>query len=106
MISAPVCVAYIGDPPSAVLPDGSFIFGSKLGRDMWRLDPVSLTWTSVPATGKADDFAEEGWTLLPAGDLFTIDVGNPPHAEHYDPLAAQWYSDGNTPVGLTMPSST
>ena len=105
MIAAPPGVAYIGDSPSAVLPDGSFVFGRKLGRDMWRLDPVNLTWTSVPATGKADDFAEEGWTLLPNGDLFTIDVGTPPHAEHYDPIAAQWYSDGNTPMGLTSPTS-
>ena len=105
MIAPPPGVAYIGDSPSAVLPDGSFVFGRKLGRDMWRLDPASLTWTSVPATGKADDFAEEGWTLLPNGELFTIDVGTPPHAEHYDPIAAQWYSDGNTPMGLTSPTS-
>jgi hypothetical protein len=105
MIAAPPGVDYIGDCPSAVMPDGSFIFGTKLGRAMWRLDPASLTWTSVPATGKADDFAEEGWTLLPDGDLFTIDVGNPRHAEHYDPLAAQWYSDGNMPDGMTSPSS-
>jgi hypothetical protein len=106
MIAPPPGVAYIGDSPSAVLPDGSVVFGRKLGRDMWRLDPVSLTWTSVPATGKADDFAEEGWTLLPNGDLFTIDVGTPPHAEHYDPIAAQWYSDGNTPMGLTSPTGS
>jgi hypothetical protein len=106
MIAAPPGVAYIGDSPSTVLPDGSFIFGAKLGRDMWRLDPVSLSWTSVPAAGKADDFAEEGWTLLPDGELFTIDVGNPPHAEHYDPAAGQWYGDGNTPTVLTSPSDT
>jgi len=106
MIAAPPGVPYIGDSPSVVLPDGSFVFGAKLGRDMWRLDPVSLTWSSVPAPGKADDFAEEGWTLLPNGDFFTIDVGNPPHAEHYDPVASQWYSDGNTPTGLTSPTDT
>jgi hypothetical protein len=106
MIAPPPGVPYIGDSPSTVLPDGTFLFGTKLGRQMWRLDPASLTWTSVPATGKADDFAEEGWTLLPNGDLFTIDVGDPPHAEHYDPLAAQWYGDGSTPVLLSSPSST
>jgi hypothetical protein len=106
MIAPPAGVAYIGDVPSVVLPDGSYVFGDKLGRAMWRLDPASLTWTSVPATGKADDFAEEGWTLLPNGDLFTVDVGTPPHAEHYDTAAAQWYSDGSTPVGLTSPSDT
>ncbi|MHB8722021.1 MAG: Kelch repeat-containing protein [Steroidobacteraceae bacterium] len=106
MIAPPPGVAFIGDSPSAVLPDGSFIFGAKLGRDMWRLDPVSLSWTSVPAAGKADDFAEEGWTLLPDGELFTIDVGDPPHAEHYDPAAGQWYGDGSTPTALTSPSDT
>jgi hypothetical protein len=105
MIAPPPGVAYIGDSPSAVLPDGSFVLGRKLGRDMWRLDPVNLTWVSVPAVGKADDFAEEGWTLLPDGELFTIDVETPPHAEHYDPIASQWYGDGNTPMGLTSPGS-
>jgi hypothetical protein len=106
MIAPPAGVAYIGDSPSAVLADGSFVFGRKLGRDMWRLDPTSLTWASLPAAGKADDFAEEGWTLLPNGELFTIDVGTPPHAEHYDPIAGQWYGDGSTPVGLTSPTGS
>jgi hypothetical protein len=106
MIAAPPGVAYIGDVPAVVLPDGSFVFGTKLARQMWRLDPVSLTWSAVAATGKADNFAEEGWTLLPDGDLFTIDVGNPPHAEHFDPVASQWYSDGNTPTTLTSPTDT
>ncbi|MEP6546994.1 MAG: hypothetical protein ABJD53_05965 [Gammaproteobacteria bacterium] len=106
MIAAPPGVAYIGDVSSVVLPDGSFVFGDKLGRDMWRLDPLSLSWISLPSTGKADDFAEEGWTLLPDGNLFTIDVGRPRHAEHYDQSTAQWYSDGNTPDALTSPTST
>jgi hypothetical protein len=103
MIAPPAGVAYIGDVPSAVLPDGNFLFGDKLGRDMWRLDPTTLTWTSVGSAGKADNFAEEGWTLLPDGDLLTVDVGNPLHAEHYDPSSAQWYSDGNTPQLLSSP---
>lgn len=106
MIPPPAGVAYIGDVPSAILPDGSFVYGDKLGRDMWRLDPATLAWTSITATGKADDFAEEGWTLLPDGDLFTVDVGNPLHAEHYDPASAQWYSDGNTPDLLSSPASS
>lgn len=106
MIAPPSGVAYIGDPSSAILPDGGFVFGDKLGRDMWRLDPTTLTWTSVTAAGKADDFAEEGWTLLPDGDLFTVDVGNPRNAEHYDPPTAQWYGDGATPDLLSSPPSS
>lgn len=106
MISPPPGVAYIGDVASVVLPDGSYLFGDKLGRDMWRLDPSSLTWSSVPSVGKTDDFAEEGWTLLPGGTIFTIDVGIPPHAEHFDLVTGRWYSDRNTPVGLTSPTGT
>ena len=106
MIAAPPGVAYIGDVSSVVLPDGGFVFGDKLGRNMWRLDPLSLSWISLPSTGKADDFAEEGWTLLPNGNLFTIDVGHPRHAEHYDQATAQWYSDGDTPDALTSPTRT
>ena len=106
MIAPPPGVAYIGDAPSAVLPDGGLVFGDKLGRDMWRLDPTTLTWTAVTSAGKGDNFAEEGWTLLPDGDLFTVDVGNPRHAEHYDSAAAQWYSDGDTPVLLSSPPSS
>ena len=106
MIAAPPGVEYIGDPASAVLPDGSFVFGDKLGRDMWRLDPTTLTWTSVTDPGKADDFAEEGWTLLPDGDLFTVDVGNPRHVEHYDPASAQWYGDDDTPDLLSSPPTS
>jgi hypothetical protein len=106
MIAPPPGVAYIGDVPSAVLPGGDFLFGDKLGRDMWRLDPATLTWTSVGAAGKADNFAEEGWTLLPDGDLFTVDVGNPLHAEHYDPASAQWYGDGDTPDLLSSPPTS
>lgn len=106
MIAAPTGVAYIGDVSSVIMPDGSFVFGDKLGRDMWRLDPITLTWSSVPSSGKADNFAEEGWTLLPDGDLFTIDVGNPRNAEHYDPGTGQWYGDGNTPAVMTSPTSS
>jgi len=106
MIAPPPGVPYIGDVSSTIMPDGSFVYGDKLGRAMWRLDPASLTWSPVSAAGKADDFAEEGWTLLPDGDVFTIDVGNPNHAEHYDPTAGQWYSDGNTPARLPSPTDT
>jgi hypothetical protein len=105
MIAPPPGLAYIGDVTSTLMPDGSFVFGDKLGRNMWRLDPPSLTWSAVPSAGKADNFAEEGWTLLPDGVLFTIDVGNPRHAEHFDPTTAQWYSDGNTPAALTSPTN-
>ena len=72
MIPAPPGQDYIGDVPSTVLPDGRFIFGSKLDRRMWSLDPATLAWTAIPAIGKNDDFAEEGFTQLPGGSVLTV----------------------------------
>src|SRR3954469_3738611 len=55
MIPPPPGEPYIGDVPSTVLPDGRFIYGSKLSKNMWSLDPATLAWTPIPATGKNDD---------------------------------------------------
>ncbi len=104
MIPAPPGLPYIGDVASVVLPDGRFVFGTKLGKQMWALDPGSLTWSQLPAAGKADDFAEEGMTLLPSGGLLVVDMANTPHAEHYDPSLGHWIAEPATPVGLTSPT--
>ncbi|HLZ81999.1 MAG TPA: kelch repeat-containing protein [Caulobacteraceae bacterium] len=104
MIPPPPGEAYIGDVPSLILPDGRFIYGTKLDTKMWALDPTSLTWSQLTSTGKADDFAEEGLTMLPSGNILTIDLANTPHAEHYVPSLGQWVSDGVTPASLTSPT--
>ena len=104
MIAAPSGQPYIGDVSSAVLPDGRFIFGSKLDTKMWSLDPATLAWTAINATGKADNFAEEGFTLLPNGNILLADVANTPNSEHFVPSTSQWISDGPTPVSLTSPT--
>ncbi len=104
MIAAPPGYPYIGDVPSTVLPDGKFVFGGKLDKAMWSLDPATLAWTAIPATGKIDNFAEEGFTLLPNGNILVIDVATPPQSEHYVPATGTWVADGATPVGLTSPT--
>ena len=104
MIAAPPGQPYIGDVPSAVLPDGRFIFGSKLDKKMWSLDPATLVWTAIPSTGKNDNFAEEGFTLLPGGVILTVDVANTPQSEHFVPSTNTWVQDGPTPVQLTTPT--
>lgn len=104
MIPAPPGQDYIGDVPSTVLPDGRFIFGSKLDKRMWSLDAASLAWTPIPSTGKNDNFAEEGFTQLPGGSVFTIDLTTVPQSEHFLPATGAWVQDGPTPVTLTSPS--
>lgn len=60
-----------------------------------------LTWT---ATGKhkADSNNEEGWTLLPNGDVLTIDInlGSGRNSEVYNPKTGNWSSAGSTIVQL------
>ncbi len=94
---------FIGDSPSAVLPDGKYLLGRKLDKRMAVLDPATLTWTELKYTGKKDFNAEEGWTLMPNGTILTYDVKAAPNSEIYDPTAQTWTSAGSTKVNLQSP---
>jgi len=95
---------YIGDSPASVLPNGKFLVGDKLTKQMAELDPTTLTWKLVKSAGKSDFNAEEGWTLLPNGTILTYDVKNAPNSEIYTPSAGAWASAGSTVVDLHSPS--
>jgi len=95
---------FIGDSPSAVLPDGRFLFGSKFDKRVAVLDPKTLTWTNLKSTGKFDRHAEEGWTLMPDGSILTYDVTKAPHSERYLPTQDKWISAGSTIVDLHSPT--
>jgi hypothetical protein len=100
----PPGLLYIGDAPAVVLANGKYLIGSKLDRRMALLDPATLTWTNINPTGKIDGFnSEEGWTLLPDGSVFTLDVKNAPNTERFLPGSSTWVSAGPTPVGLNSP---
>src|SRR5258708_40059351 len=68
----------------------------------------AVTWTAT-GTGKADDDDEEGWNLLPNGNVLTVDVWlNPGHnspAELYNPASGSWTATGTAPNVLADPSS-
>jgi hypothetical protein len=89
----------IGDAPSVVLPNGTFMLGNCCGTQAALLNANNLTWTST-GTGKVDSNNEEGWTLLPNNDVLTVDSADAPHSELYNPTTQQWTSAGNTPVSL------
>jgi hypothetical protein len=95
---------FVGDSPSAVLPNGHFLLGSKFDRRVAELDPATLTWTNLSSTDKHDRNAEEGWTLMPDGSVLTYDVTKAPHSERYIPSQDKWVSAGSTIVDLHSPS--
>jgi len=99
-LSHPPGFDYIGDSPSAVLPDGRFLLGDKFKKLMAALDPKTMTWTAFPNAGKNDFNAEEGWTLLPDGTILTFDVKDHPKSERYLPEKGKWISAGNLPADL------
>ena len=104
MLKAPSTWQYIGDSPSVVLPNGTFMVGNKLTKQDAILNPKTLTWTVLAGTGKADFDAEEGWTLLADGSVLTMDVKNAPHSERYLPGSQKWTTAGSTIVDLHSPS--
>jgi hypothetical protein len=64
-------------------------------------------WTAT-GTGKADGNDEEGWTLMPNGNLLTVDANNnanPSTYEIYTTATGKWASGGSVGVDLTdLPS--
>ncbi len=95
--------SWIGDSPSAVLPDGRFLVGQKFYKHDAYLDPKTLQWTELGDAGKRDFNAEEGWTLMPDGSVLTFDVKDAPHSERYIPSQQKWVSAGSTIVDLHSP---
>jgi hypothetical protein len=104
----------VGDAPSIVLADGTFMIGSIYGQQDALFDSRTLSWTTLGAqgqdagNGKADSNAEEGWTLLPSGKVLTLDVDYMMHTQNsevFDPATGQWSSAGNIGVELSDPNS-
>ena len=63
----------IGDAASVVLQDGAFMLACSATSQAALLDPKTLTW-SPTGNGKMGINDEEGWTLLPGGDVLTVDT--------------------------------
>jgi hypothetical protein len=105
MQKPPTGWGFIGDSPSAVLPNGHFLLGSKFDKRDAELDPATLTWTNVSDAGKNDRNAEEGWTLMPDGSVLTYDVTKAPHSERYISSEQKWLSAGSTIVDLHSPTT-
>jgi len=106
----------IGDSASVVLPDGTFMLADKMSRQAALLNLKTLTWTETGTSTKSDLNDEEGWTLLPDGNVLTVDCytdfafgliptypAHPTNSEIYDTVTHQWSSAGSTLNSLTDP---
>ena len=113
----------IGDAESVVLPDGTWMLASccALLRNgstypvyyYFNESTLSFTIQANASDGKSNDgdFDEEGWNLLPNGDVLTVDtyVLNTPvftgkKSELYHPSTNTWKSAGSTQVQLWDPA--
>jgi hypothetical protein len=99
----------VGDAPSTVLPDGTFMLGNCCSQQDALFNEATHGWTPTGA-GKVDSDTnnEEGWTSLPNGQVLTVDVGVgatdpsvPTHSEVYTPSTGMWSSAGTVPHQLS-----
>jgi hypothetical protein len=102
-VSPPTGWTTIGDAPSTVLANGTFMLGNEGTSQQALFNPTTLSWTST-GTGKNDSNNEEGWTLLPNANgiesVLTADVNAEPNAELYNPSSGSWTLTNNVPVQL------
>jgi hypothetical protein len=102
----------LGDAQSVVLPNKKFMVANccDFPPQAALFNESTLSWTVLTSAsgyvGKFDGNDEEGWTLLPNGDLLTVDTYWPPccvaqiangmHSETYNPSTGIWSTAGNT----------
>ncbi|HTT82423.1 MAG TPA: hypothetical protein VMF67_02990 [Rhizomicrobium sp.] len=120
-VTAPSGWNSIGDSESIILPDGDYLladccfFGTGeqvIGTITSTKKSTTVSWAKPTDTWSCNGGAcmdEEGFTSLPNGDVFLVDVWN--HGSHsdeywiYDTSTAAWSEEGNTPDYLSSTST-
>jgi len=103
-VNAPAQWNTIGDSPAIVLPNGTLMMGQG-GQPSFRqvlFNASTLTWTAN-GSGKQDAFSEEGFALIPNGNVLVVDSEDSPNSETYNPSTSAWTTAGSTIV--TLPSN-
>ena len=101
----------IGDAQGIVLADGTYMQANCCTTQSALLDARTLTWTPTGA-GKFDLNDEEGWTLLPSGEVLAVDAyvfsydATGMGSEIYNPRTGAWTSAGSTKVQLWDSAAT
>jgi hypothetical protein len=116
-VSPPGGWSSIGDAQSIVLPNLTFMVADCChivfqggSPQAALLNATSLTWT-ITGSSKADDYDEEGWTLLPSGKVLTVDAYTSigtcgTNSETYDPSTGAWSTAGSVINQLADCNST
>ncbi len=118
-VPAPGYFSEIGDAESVVLPNGTYMLADCCASPpvaALLTNPTSFIWTQT-GMGKSNSYDEEGWTLLPTGNVLTVDAyvsdfpnpcvaPNNMNTEIYTPSSGSWTSAGNTPTQLSDCSGT
>jgi len=99
-VTGPSGWSEIGDASGLVLNNGTYMLGNCCYTYQALYNEASGGWTQI-GNGKADTNSEEGWTLLPSGNVVSAEVFNAPNAQYYDPVANQWDAAGTLPNNLT-----
>ncbi len=106
-VAPPAGWSSVGDSPSAILPNGTYLQSDCCDTPPKAalFDPSTLTW-SATGSGKFDVYDEEGMTLLPNGNLLTVDAyvfqydATGMNSELYNSATGTWSSAGSTVVQL------
>ena len=97
-IKTPAGWAGIGDAPSCVLADGRLLLGQYNGNSTAIYNPRTDLWQAAGAKG--DSNSEETFTLLPNGNVVSVQCSNIPNAEQYIPSSDTWIGADSTPSTL------
>ncbi len=100
-LAAPIGWANIGDAQSVILANGAMMLADCCSEQEALLNAKTLKWTAT-GSGKNDENDEEGWVLLPNGQVLTVDANCSGclNSELYDPSTGTWASAGSTVVEL------
>jgi hypothetical protein len=90
----------ISDAPSTVLADGSFLLGSIEGPFLAKLDPASLTWTTLNNRPHVESSDEDSWVLMPDGTVAAPSCTNPPSTWVYHSANDVWLRGNDLNPGI------
>lgn len=105
-LSGPSGWSNIGDAQSVVLDSGTYMLGNCCYNYQALFNQASSTWTQTgPGNGKQDSNSEEGWTLLPNGNVLVVNITDVPYSQVYNPGTNEWTAAGELPVNVVAPGS-